>query len=202
MNSLEFREGITETLDILNHMDKSYTDKIPKKFKDFLEKNKISFDKDIWYGEGMLFNILCLQYTDNVIVGNKKVYHQTWNPSSAMRNFNLESNYCGIKSMYLQKKLWETKSDVADVKIAWEYHLRCFNRSILVGIIKTHTQKLYCEEYKKCIKELKRNLLVFLKAKISLKRKVYYFCMAICPVLIASLAVTKERKFNEKYKIK
>lgn len=40
MSSLEFSEGITETLDILNHMDKSYTDKIPKKFKDFLEKNK------------------------------------------------------------------------------------------------------------------------------------------------------------------
>ena len=41
MISLEFSEGITETLDILNHMDKSYTDKIPKKFKDFLEKNKL-----------------------------------------------------------------------------------------------------------------------------------------------------------------
>ena len=40
MSSLEFSEGITETLDILKHMDKSYTDKIPKKFKDFLEKNK------------------------------------------------------------------------------------------------------------------------------------------------------------------
>lgn len=40
MSSLEFSEGITETLDILNHMDKSYTDKIPKKLKDFLEKNK------------------------------------------------------------------------------------------------------------------------------------------------------------------
>ena len=42
MSSLEFSEGITETLDILNHMDKSYTDKIPKKFKDFLEKNKLN----------------------------------------------------------------------------------------------------------------------------------------------------------------
>ena len=40
MSSLEFSEGVTETLDILNHMDKSYTDKIPKKFKDFLEENK------------------------------------------------------------------------------------------------------------------------------------------------------------------
>ena len=40
MSSIEFSEGVTETLDILKHMDKSYTDKIPKKFKDFLEKNK------------------------------------------------------------------------------------------------------------------------------------------------------------------
>ena len=35
MNSLEFSEGVTETLDILNHMDKSYTDKIPKNLKIF-----------------------------------------------------------------------------------------------------------------------------------------------------------------------
>ena len=40
MSSIEFSEGVTETLDILKHMDKSYTDKIPKKFKDFLEKSK------------------------------------------------------------------------------------------------------------------------------------------------------------------
>lgn len=40
MNKLELSEGITETLDILNHMDKLYIDRIPKKFIDFLEKNK------------------------------------------------------------------------------------------------------------------------------------------------------------------
>ena len=40
MVSVEFSEGISETLDILNHMEKSYTDKIPKKFKEFLENNK------------------------------------------------------------------------------------------------------------------------------------------------------------------
>lgn len=40
MVSAEFREGISETLEILNHMDKVYTDKIPRKFKEFLENNK------------------------------------------------------------------------------------------------------------------------------------------------------------------
>ena len=40
MSSIEFSEGISETLDILKYMEKSYIDKIPKKFKEFLEKNK------------------------------------------------------------------------------------------------------------------------------------------------------------------
>ncbi|MBR0427547.1 MAG: hypothetical protein IJK18_05055 [Clostridia bacterium] len=40
MVSIEFSEGITETLDILNHMSSSDVNKISKKFMDFLERNK------------------------------------------------------------------------------------------------------------------------------------------------------------------
>lgn len=40
MVSSEFSEGISETLDILNHMENIYIEKIPEKFRDFLEKNK------------------------------------------------------------------------------------------------------------------------------------------------------------------
>ena len=40
MVTIEFSESISEILDILDHMHKSYTEKIPKKFKDFLEENK------------------------------------------------------------------------------------------------------------------------------------------------------------------
>lgn len=40
MVSVEFSEGITETLDILNHMSSSDVNKISKKFMDFLERNK------------------------------------------------------------------------------------------------------------------------------------------------------------------
>ena len=40
MVSLELSEGISETIDILNHMDKNYIDKIPRKFIEFLNNNK------------------------------------------------------------------------------------------------------------------------------------------------------------------
>lgn len=39
--NIEFSESISETLDILNHMGKNYTERIPKKLIDFLEKNKL-----------------------------------------------------------------------------------------------------------------------------------------------------------------
>ena len=42
MGSVEFNESISETLDILKHIEKSYIDKIPRKFIEFLEKNKSS----------------------------------------------------------------------------------------------------------------------------------------------------------------
>lgn len=41
MVSIEFSEGISETLDILNHMEKTYTDRIPKKFMEFLNNNQL-----------------------------------------------------------------------------------------------------------------------------------------------------------------
>ena len=40
MISGEFSEGISETLDILNHMEKDYIHKISPQFINFLENNK------------------------------------------------------------------------------------------------------------------------------------------------------------------
>ena len=83
----------------------------------FLRDNDILFDEKIWYGEGMLFNIDCLQFIDRVAVGEKCVYHQVNNPNSAMRKFNVDSNLCGIKSLEIQKEHWK-KSNPA-ILDAW-----------------------------------------------------------------------------------
>ena len=84
-------------------------------------KNNILFDEKIWYGEGMLFNIDCLQFVDSIAVGEKSVYHQVSNPNSAMRKFNVDSNLCGIRSLEIQKKHWR-KSNPAIVD-AWNYRV-------------------------------------------------------------------------------
>ena len=35
-----FKEGLTEVIDILKYMDKSYEAKIPKKFMQYMKENK------------------------------------------------------------------------------------------------------------------------------------------------------------------
>ena len=78
--------------------------------REVLIDNNISFNPQIWYGEGMLFNIQYLQYVNVVAVGEKSVYHQRYNTDSATRKFNPESNLCGIRSLDIQKSLWKKKS--------------------------------------------------------------------------------------------
>ena len=151
--------------------------------RDFLERNHIRFREDIWYGEGMLFNITCLQEADRVVVGERRVYHQTENPNSAMRFFKMENQYCGLRSMDIQRSIW--KKSTPQIEAAYDFHRREFNWSILTGLIRTGTTEQYRKEYKQSIHNLRRDLSVPLKANISLKRKIKALLIAMSPALVA-----------------
>ena len=157
----------------------------------FLKRNKIKFDEKIWFGEGMLFNIDCLQFADNVAIGEKCVYHQISNPGSAMRNFNLKSNYCGIDSLYIQRSHWK-KSNKKIIN-AWKFHRYAFNWTIMGGLSRSNQECKYIEEYKKCAKSLRKNIFQAMKVKIPIKSKLMYLCIAICPYLMAKREKRKVR---------
>ena len=160
--------------------------------KEVIAEYNILFNEDIWYGEGMLFNIEFLQFVEKVGVGNKKVYNQVYNTESAMRKFNLKSNYCGLKSLDIQRK--KIKNPSNKIINAWLYHRRQFNVSILTGIIKSNTVNQYYNEYKKCIKNLKKDIFIPLKVGIPFKRKIYSLLISINPVLFINVKIKRERK--------
>ncbi len=59
MNNIKLQEGITEVLDILNHMDNEYVDRIPKSFINYLKKNKLNdYKVDIDYSKSLEENSL------------------------------------------------------------------------------------------------------------------------------------------------
>lgn len=148
-----------------------------------LEENYIKFNERIWYGEGMLFNVEFLQHVNSVAVGESAVYHQTFNPDSAMRKFNLKSNLCGIKSLELQKEAWIKKN--IDIEKAWEYHRYCFNRSIIDGLVRSNMILEYKETYKECVSNLRKNIFLPLKMEKSIKKKIMWCCYFISPRLMA-----------------
>lgn len=145
----------------------------------FLKDNHIIFDDKIWYGEGMLFNIDCLQYTDRIAVGERCVYHQVSNPNSAMRKFNVDSNLCGIRSLYIQKEHW--KKSNARIVDAWNYHRRAFNLTIVRGLLKSDMEMDYKELYDSCIHNLKSQLWISIKVRIPVKEKLSYVAWALFP---------------------
>ena len=52
----------------------------------------------------MLFNMEYLKHTDKVAIGEWKIYYYVFNPNSVMRKFNLDNEYCGMRSLILQKQ--------------------------------------------------------------------------------------------------
>lgn len=148
--------------------------------KAFLDQYGLRFNTDYWFAEGMLFNIMCLQYTRKVVVGNKRVYHTTENPLSATRSFKLASWICGLRSMEFQKNYWKKTSE--DIQMSWEYHYRCYAESILRGLIQTSSYEENKKIFKKCKKVLKHQLRIPIQANIDIDRKINSLFMAIDPI--------------------
>ena len=154
-----------------------------------LKKGSISFSKEIWFGEGMLFNIDCLQYVDDVAIGNKMVYHQTFNPGSAMRSFNLASNYCGIASLWLQRSHW--KKSNPQIEMEWRYHTYRFNRNIIDGLVRSGQVSQHKRLYKECVRNIRKDILLPLKLEKSFKKRVGWVLYYISPAFMTKRSARK-----------
>ncbi|WP_215509232.1 glycosyltransferase family 2 protein [Limosilactobacillus fermentum] len=159
--------------------------------------NKVTFSTDIWYGEGMLFNVEFLQLVDTVVIGNKEVYHQTFNPNSAMRNFNLENNYCGIASMWLQRSKW--KKSNRRIEEEWNYHRYRFNRTILDGIVRTGQVQENKSVYKDCVRNIRKDIYMPLKREKSIKQKLIWMAYYFCPMTTSKLMAKRFTKIVKKF---
>ena len=164
--------------------------------RELLENNSIYFDSTIWYGEGMLFNIQCLQYVDTVAIGEKSVYHQTFNPDSAMRKFNLKSNLCGIQSLDIQKTIW--KKVTPAIENAWEYHRYRFNRSIASGLLESDMVSEYPDLYKNCVRSIRAGILMPLTNEKTIKAKVGWILYFVSPLLMAKRSISLRKKLQRK----
>lgn len=160
--------------------------------KSFLDEHSIRFNREIWYGEGMLFNIECLQYTDNVPIIDVALYHQEPNVNSAMRKFNLKNYKCGLRSMEIQRKIClNFSSTVFD---AWQLHNYRYNVSIIDGIIRTNSKQKYLSEYNKYVKLLRKDIWIILKYEPRIKEKIKCIMYFIVPTQAALFFIKRQQR--------
>ena len=119
MIDLELKQGITETLDILEHMEKVYVDKIPQKFKEFLVENKaITYNPNLDHSKKLkdmklkdetknILGIIYLKYwCDNE---NKLEFKKKLKENELTYQKKLKNNYNNINNA-LSSVLTETDS--------------------------------------------------------------------------------------------
>lgn len=157
-----------------------------------IKSHRLCFDPDIWYGEGMLFNIEALQLVEEVVVGCRPVYHQVFNPNSAMRSFSVESNMCGLRSLDIQRNRW--RKVTPEIEAAWRFHRYSFNRSIVGGLVRAGIVAEHKDLYKTCVRNLRRQASITTTIPMSLRERFKWMLWIVAPGLTAKIAALNFRR--------
>lgn len=159
----------------------------------FIKDNNIKFCENIWYAEGMHFNIQCLSKAKHITVGNKRVYHYISNPNSAMRKgFNLKNEINALKSLDQQREILNN-CNIHNL-LSLEYHYLSVNLLILNGLIENNMFNINDITCINCINNIRKRFFVPLKACIKLKDKLYLFLYCVFPLYMAKRFVKKNKK--------
>ena len=112
MVSVEYSEAITEVLDILNHMKKVDTDKIPAKFKQFLVENQSTSYHPKLNHTKKIKDMNLKEKTKNILA---VIYNNYWCDEEKKKEFNQclrENNrkrQKELKEKYSTENIFKTK---------------------------------------------------------------------------------------------
>lgn len=158
--------------------------------KNFIKSNGLKFKTQYWFAEGMTFNIECFMKCSSVGVCSLDGYHQVTNLESAVRKFNLASYHCGLSAMEFQRTILNTND--SNVMLAWRYHYREYNVSILYGLLSTGQSDFNREEVFRCANNLHHNFFSVLRVDIGIKTKMREMLISIMPLTAIKLMVIKK----------
>ena len=162
--------------------------------RSFLAQNDILFEPELWFAEGMTFNVRCFIDARKLVVKDIMGYHQRYNVNSAVRDFYIDNYRCGLRAMDKQRSMWEKEPYGKAVWDMWSFHKYGYSFSILKGIYEKRLKK----ENQNLIKEEKRNMKVFRGSVKGLdlptKIKVRTYLEIFFPDLMVYRMIYKEKK--------
>lgn len=162
--------------------------------KKLIDKNKLEFLENLFYGEGLSFIIRMCNISKKIVIGKRKIlYYRKNNIDSATTKYNNKKYHNGIKSLELLAKTINLKNEY--INSMYQLHLATFYLGAISKMIENNKKKEYIQDYKKWKKELNKRIPFILKNKyIKIYRKIMLVIGNISPALIALL--NKKRSKN------
>lgn len=155
--------------------------------REFLLKNNIKFEADLFYGEGLRFITTVAQLASNIAVGERKVYYYRRNNyNSATAKFNIDKLYNGLLAITRIKDNLICQS--TDVKEMLTWHETQFHMGIIVRVTAAGKKKEYRDFYNNSVTSLRKNTPHILKnGKISLYKRLLLLGTVCSPSIMAML---------------
>lgn len=167
--------------------------------KKLLNKHKLIFNENLFYGEGLHFIISVAQKSKRIGLGTKSVYYYRKNNlSSATSSFNYKKFENGEKSLLKVRE--ELTIDSKRINDIWMYHYSMFAQNVLVSCINNRKE---LKNYKKIYKEWKNKfnlyfLRLLLSENISLIEKLKLIIVRISPQIFANIRNKKIKRMVER----
>lgn len=165
--------------------------------RDFLLKNNIRFEEDLFIGEGFNFNTDCFQRANSVGIGYKKIYfYRRDNSESATTKFSMKKWDNGLYAIEKINKKMTLKSKKISkaIKYArWHTNQDTFNFMVIAK-----AEKENYEKYKKIKKIVRTQAYHAYFLPISFKEKIRATICIFCPRLIPFLIYKRNKHYMDK----
>ncbi len=162
--------------------------------REMLINQNIRFSTQLFYGEGLNFIINVAQKSNQIAVGNRKVYYYRRNNAlSATTKFNIESVYNGEKALdIIESNLIERSEELNYMMLL---HRSMYNIGAIVKIINNNKKNEYRKDYVRWLNFNRKNIKKIVKSKyISVYRKMLLLGGCISPKIIAFLDIIRRKR--------
>ncbi len=164
--------------------------------KSFIEKNHLSFSKNLFYGEGLTFITDAAQVAEKVGIGNRKVYYyRRNNENSATTKFNIQKIKNGEKALLNIRQ--NLKIYTKTIHMAWTLHMSVFYLGAMVNLKRHKLIHQYNEEYNAWRSFIFKNYpTLFFSKEVSLYRKALLLGGMLSPWFVGKLDILRRKRIK------
>lgn len=163
--------------------------------RDFLEKEGIHFNKELFIGEGFNFNIDAFQRANKVVIGNRRIYfYRRDNEMSATTKFSIKKWQNGLEAIQMIRRNLTINNK--EIMKAWNFANWRTYSDVYDIMVLASVQNDYPYFFKRVRKITQFKASIAFLVPTSRKQKLRAFAFMIYPRIIPFIMLLRRKKYN------